>query len=87
MVGDENPPKRPDPNALDGNETPENVEENQRSANSSVSRVEAAASWLSRNRDAVSGPLLPLLRRRFDLTSLQAIEAAKRAHQIEYGGQ
>lgn len=87
MVGDESPQVSSVCGLSNGFETLENVEEIQRSINLSVSRLEVAAGWLFRNRDAVSGPLLPLLRRRFDLTSLQAIEAAKLAHKLEYGGE
>ena len=47
-------------------------------------KVSLAAGWLSRNRDAVSGPLLPFLRRKFDLTTLEAIEASKLAHRLEF---
>jgi len=85
-VGDDDPPVAFTVKEIAQTETLRNVVENQRSENPSVSRIEIVAAWLSRNRDAVSGPLLPFLRRRFDLTSLQAIDAAKRAHQLEYGG-
>lgn len=51
---------------------------------SAPSKIEIAAGWLSRNRDAVTGPLLPFLRRRFSLTSLEAIEACKLAHRLEH---
>ena len=46
--------------------------------------VKVAAGWLARNRNAVSGPLLPFLRCKFGLTSLEAIDAAKQAHALEY---
>lgn len=55
-------------------------------ASAITSKVEIAGGWLARNRNAVSGPLLPYLRRTFDLTSLQAIEASKLAHRLEYEG-
>lgn len=84
MVGDDGPQVSSVSGIYEGFETLENIEGNQRFINSSVSRVEIAAGWLFRNRDAVSGPLLPLLRRRFGLTSLQAIDAAKLAHSLEY---
>ena len=48
-------------------------------------KVEIAGTWLTRNRDAVTGPLLPFLRRKFDLTTLEAIEASKLAHSLQYG--
>jgi len=51
-----------------------------------ASKILIAGGWLSRNRDAVSGPLLPFLRRKFELTTLEAIEASKLAHRLEYEG-
>ncbi len=47
-------------------------------------KIEIAGTWLSRNRGTVVGPLLPFLRRRFDLTTLEAIEASRLAHRLEY---
>ena len=84
MVGDDEPPVSCATNDLAQTETQKIVEENQRSENSCVSQVELAAAWLSRNRDTAPSPILPFLRRNFDLTSLQAIEAAKLAHALEY---
>ena len=46
--------------------------------------VEIAGGRLARNRDAVSRPLLHCLRRKFGLTTLEAIEAFKLAHRLEY---
>ena len=53
-------------------------------AEASPDKIQIAGSWLARNRDAVSGPLLPFLRRKFELTNLEAIEASKLAHRLEY---
>ncbi|PWE57906.1 hypothetical protein DEM27_01555 [Metarhizobium album] len=50
----------------------------------SADKIQIAGGWLARNRDAVSGPLLPFLRRKFDLNILEAIEACKLAHRLEY---
>lgn len=47
--------------------------------------VHDAAKWLVENRDAISGPVIPALKSRFGLTNLEAIEATKLAHGIEYG--
>lgn len=48
---------------------------------------EAAARWLLLNRETVSGQVIPTLRCRFGLSNLQAIEAAKLAHALEYPGE
>jgi len=48
------------------------------------SGVQAAAQWLANHRDAVRGAIIPYLRRQFDLTALEAIEAAKIAHRLEH---
>ncbi|MFB9947353.1 hypothetical protein ACFFP0_00765 [Rhizobium puerariae] len=72
--------------------TSEGVEVNAHSASNgpflghSLGKVEQAGRWLFLNREAVSGPLIPYLRCRFDLTNLEAIEASKLAHAFEYGG-
>jgi hypothetical protein len=47
--------------------------------------VELAARWLHGNREAVAGPLIPGLKSRFGLSNLQAISAAKRAHDLQHG--
>jgi hypothetical protein len=47
--------------------------------------VEEAGRWLFLNREAVSGPVIPFLRCRFRLTNLEAIEASKLAHTLQYG--
>lgn len=49
-----------------------------------ANKIQIAGGWLLLNRDAVSGPLLPFLRRKFDLSFLEAIEASKHAHRLEY---
>ncbi len=46
--------------------------------------VEVAASWLSQHRNECTGALIPIVRERFNLTSLQAIEALKQAHALQY---
>lgn len=43
--------------------------------------VEEAADWLSK-QDPAPRPIIPELRRRFDLTSLQATEAAALSHEF-----
>ncbi len=48
--------------------------------------IARAAQWFADNRDNVAGAFIPELRRRFNLTPLQAIEAGKLAHKIEQGG-
>jgi len=84
VVGDESPYVSFLTNNLEQNETPENIERFQYPANLTVSRVQVAAGWLSRNRDAVIGPVLPVLRSKFGLTILEAIDAAKLAHALQY---
>ncbi|WP_142628099.1 hypothetical protein [Rhizobium sp. P007] len=88
MVGDENPPDTRKRNNLDGLETIQNVEENQRSANSTVShfqpRVREAAMWLCRN-PLISHPVVTI-RRRFALTIMEAAEAAKLARSLSRPG-
>jgi len=86
MVGDEKPPLSCVSGVSDDIETLEKIEPFQSSEKSRVSSVERAAQWLSRNREGVRGPLLPFLRRTFDLDLIEAIDASKRAHEIEYGG-
>lgn len=49
-------------------------------------KIEVAAQWLSRNRESVRGPLLPFIRRTFDLELTEAIDASRRAHALEYTG-
>lgn len=44
-----------------------------------------ASRWLLEHRRDVRGPLLPFVRRKFDLTMLEAIEASKGAHALQYG--
>ena len=53
----------------------------------SLGSVETAAGWLCLNRKTVTGPVIPTLRSRFGLTILDAIEAAKLAHALEYPGE
>jgi len=47
--------------------------------------VAIAGNWLSTNRAAVVGPIIPFLRVRFQLTNLQAIEATKLARALQVG--
>ncbi|WP_205529897.1 hypothetical protein [Agrobacterium deltaense] len=86
-MGDENPPDNRKRNDLDGLETIQNVEENQRSAKSTVSNfqphVREAAMWLCRN-PLISHPVVTI-RRRFALTVMEATEAAKLAHALNRG--
>jgi hypothetical protein len=42
--------------------------------------------WLHLNRSKITGPLIPALRDRYDLGNLEAIEAAKLAHKLDFGG-
>lgn len=49
-------------------------------------KIEVAAAWLSRNREDVRGPLLPFLRRKFDLDIIEAIDVSKLAHALEFPG-
>jgi len=49
-------------------------------------QVQVAAGWLARNRDAVSGPIIPALRSKFGLTIMEAIDAAKLAHSLQRVG-
>lgn len=44
-----------------------------------------AANWLNRNRDECGTRIIPALKEKFGLNNLEAIEAAKRAHDLEYG--
>ncbi|WP_320188265.1 hypothetical protein RMS29_001840 [Agrobacterium rosae] len=47
-------------------------------------RVREAAMWLYLNRSQVSGNVLVFLRRKFILTTMEATDAAKAAHQLTY---
>ncbi len=48
--------------------------------------VVIAAQWFAANRADRHGAFIPILKKRFGLTPLQAIEAGKLAHKIEQGG-
>lgn len=50
-------------------------------------RLEEAANCLNQHRDEIGSAFVPALKDRFGLTNLQAIDAAKRAHEIDFGGQ
>ena len=50
------------------------------------SQIFVAAEWLKSNRSEVVGAVIPLLKTRFGLSTLDAIEAAKLAHSLEYVG-
>lgn len=52
----------------------------------SPNRVQTAALWLSQHRDELTGPVFPVLKERFGLCNLEAIEAAKQAHALAYSG-
>ncbi len=86
MVGDESPTVSPFVKGLAECGTLRNIEDFQCFANGCVSPIEAAGRWLFLNRDTVTGPVIPSLRSRFRLTNLQAIEASKLAHALEYPG-
>lgn len=47
-------------------------------------RVRDAAEWLNANRAAVHGSSIALLKTRFGLRNLEAIEAAKHAHALAF---
>lgn len=49
-------------------------------------RVQVAAMWLHLNRSALVGPAIPVLKERFGLRNLEAIEATKQAHALAYPG-
>lgn len=52
-------------------------------ANEYAAAVEIAARWLATTRrDQVSGPVVPLLRHRFSLTAIQAVEAIRESRLI-----
>ncbi|MCP4408795.1 MAG: hypothetical protein GY807_13730 [Gammaproteobacteria bacterium] len=54
--------------------------------NSTHTDLDRAARWYADNRQKLTGAFIPELRRRFGLTTLQAIEAGKLAHKIEQDG-
>lgn len=85
MVGDENPPESSKVNILTENETPEKVECFQSSVNASVSAIDEAARWLVLSRATIVGAVIPALRAKFGLGNIDAIEATKRAHALQYG--
>jgi len=47
--------------------------------------VREAAIWLHLTRNSVSGNVIIALRRRFDLTVIEAVAASKLAHALDYG--
>jgi hypothetical protein len=49
-------------------------------------KVEVAGIWLAAHRQEVVEPILPFIRRKFELTNLQAIEACKLAHRLAHDG-
>ena len=83
-MGDENPSVLNSSNELGQSETLENIEEIQCLANCSVSRIQAASVWILKNAERVSEPPIPLLRRKFALSNLDAIEALRAAHALKY---
>lgn len=48
-------------------------------------RVMVAAVWLSLHRDTIVGAPIPVVRAKFDLSPLDAVEALKRGRDIRYG--
>ncbi|NSZ15334.1 hypothetical protein [Agrobacterium vitis] len=62
--------------------TIENIEENGAIPN----RIETAALWLSQRRHELGSNVIAVLKDRFSLGNLEAIDAAKRAHALAYGG-
>ncbi|MEP3277052.1 MAG: hypothetical protein ABJN26_06230 [Stappiaceae bacterium] len=48
-------------------------------------KIEQAANWWAVNKGANERSFVPILREKFDLTILEAIEAAKRASDNQYG--
>lgn len=48
--------------------------------------IETAANWYKDNRAEHQRTVIVSLRKRFDLTPLQAIQAIKRSYEIEQGG-
>jgi hypothetical protein len=53
---------------------------------SAEAKISEAATWLCAHRDECVGRIVPTLRARFGLRASDAIEAAKRAHALQYGG-
>lgn len=49
-------------------------------------RIEAAARWLRLSREAFSAPVLPVVKERFALNNMGAIERAQRAYRLASGG-
>ncbi len=49
-------------------------------------QIFVAAEWLKSHRAEASGAVIPFLKAKFGLTTLDAIEAAKLAHSLEYRG-
>jgi hypothetical protein len=84
VVGDDGPRVSQFANCLAECGTLGNIEDFQCFSKLGVSPVEAAGRWLFLNRETVSGPVIPFLKCRFSLTALQAIDAAKLAHALEY---
>lgn len=51
--------------------------------NTDICPMEQAAIWYSKHLDQLDGPSIPILREMFRLTALEAINATKRAREIE----
>lgn len=49
-----------------------------------ANRIKVAAFWLHQHRATLTRPVIPTLRERFQITNLEAIEAAKQAHALAY---
>lgn len=52
---------------------------------SAEAKILEAARWLCDHRNECLGRIVPTLRARFGLRAPDAIEAAKRAHALQYG--
>ena len=48
--------------------------------------VNIAAMWLSQHRDEIEGSAIVFVRKHFDLSITEAVEALKRGHGLRYGG-
>ena len=48
--------------------------------------INIAAMWLSQHRDEIEGSAIVFVRKHFDLSITEAVEALKRGHGLRYGG-
>ncbi|MBI0008443.1 hypothetical protein H3S95_07310 [Bartonella sp. M0193] len=49
-------------------------------------KVKEAASWLATVEPRLSGAIVPILKKRFSLTTVEAVKAIEEADQIRLGG-